>query len=111
MDQDGRPPSKTPSSEALPGADATLEQIIRFARSVDPVEHFRDRWGDEYETKVRALWEGCVESYKAGVPASAQPDELTMCLSYDLALGPYLGVPEPHKLPFLRWLIEGIRVG
>jgi hypothetical protein len=107
--QDASSPWRRPSPDALPGPDATLDEIIRFARSADTTEHFSAVWGDRYETEVRALWERCVESYKAGVPVSAQPDELTMCLNYDLALGPYLGVPEPHKLPFLRWLIEGIR--
>ena len=35
--------------------------------------------------------------------------ELLMCLQYDIVLGPALGVPDPHKLEFLRWLAKGIR--
>jgi hypothetical protein len=93
----------------LPETDATLEQIIRFARTVDPTGHFQDRWGEEYRTNVQALWHRCVQSYKDGSATPAPPDELLMCLAYDVVLGPHLGVPHPHKLPFLRWLIDGVR--
>lgn len=105
------PPSawRRPSPEDFPRPDATLEELVRFARSTDPTEHFRALWGDEYSSKVRDLWNRCVEAHRAGQPASARPDELAMCLNYDLTLGPYLGVGGPHKLPFLQWLIEGIR--
>jgi hypothetical protein len=109
MDKDTKSPWKMPAPEELPGTDATLERIIRFAQSVDPVTHFRDRWGEEYKTNVRALWERSIESFKAGTAMPAPPDEMLMCLAYDVALGPYLGVPNPHKLPFLRWLLDGVR--
>ena len=98
-----------PSPGTLPGPAATLEEIIRFAHSVDPTAHFRDRWGADYTTNIQALWGACVESFKAGAPTAAPPDELLMCLTYDVVLGPYLGVPDPHKLPFLRWLLDGTR--
>ena len=110
MDRTTNSPWRMPSSEILPdAADATLEQIIRFAHSVDPTTHFHDRWGEEYQKNVRALWQRCVESFKAGAAAAPPPDELLMCLTYDVVLGPYLGVPDPHKLPFLRWLLDGVR--
>ncbi len=102
---------RLPSPEALPETDAALEEVIRFAHSVDPTAHFHDRWGDEYKTNVQTLWHRCVQSYKAGAAATGAADELLMCLTYDVVLGPYLGVPDPHKLPFLRWLIAGVRRG
>ncbi len=98
-----------PTLDALPGTDATLQQIIRFAHSVDPTALFRERWGDDYQQNVRALWDRCVQSYKAGVEAPGSIEELLMCLAYDVVLGPYLGVPEPYKRPFLLWLIDGVR--
>jgi hypothetical protein len=100
-----------PTAEALPGTDATLQQIIRFAQSVDPTAQFRLRWGENYQTKVRLLWDRCVQSYNAGAEPQGSVDELLMCLAYDVVLGPYLGVPEPHKRPFLLWLIDGVRQG
>lgn len=109
MDKDTKSPWKMPTPETLPGENATLEDIIRFAHSVDPTMHFRDRWGEDYPTNVRDLWERSVESFKAGAATTAMPDELLMCLTYDVVLGPYLGVPDPHKLPFLRWLLDGVR--
>ena len=100
-----------PAASALPGTDATLQQIIRFAQSVDPTAQFRLRWGENYQTKVRFLWDQCVQSYNAGEEPQESVDELLMCLAYDVVLGPYLGVPEPHKRPFLLWLIDGVRKG
>ncbi len=105
------PPFKLPPADSLPGQEATLQEIIRFASTVDPTAHFRDQWGAEYTDNVSSLWGRCVQLYKAGAPASGTPEELLMCLTYDCVLGPYLGVPEPHKLSFLRWLIEGIQRG
>jgi hypothetical protein len=102
-------PLRLPSLETLPEADATIDQIIRFVHSVDPTTHFQDRWGEEYRTNVQALWHRCVQSYKAGAAATGGVDELIMCLTYDVVLGPCLGVPEPHKLSFLRWVIDGVR--
>lgn len=95
--------------ETVPEANATLKQIIHFANSVDPTAHFHARWDEKYTANVQALWQRCVESFKAGEVAAAPPDELLMCLTYDVVLGPYLGVPEPHKLPFLHWLLDGVR--
>ena len=102
-------PLKLPYPESLPGTDATLEESIRFARASDPTQHFRDKWGTEYASHVRALWGRSVEAYLAGAKPPGGADESLMCLAYDIVLGPYLGVPEPHKLLFLRWLIEAMR--
>ncbi len=76
---------------------------------MDPTAYFQDRWGEEYRKNVQNLWHRCVQSYKAGVAAKGAADELLLCLTYDVILGPYLGVPDPHKLLFLRWLIDGVR--
>ena len=111
MNRDTNSPFRLPSPETLPDTDATLEQIIRFAQSVDPTAYFQDRWGKGYRTNVQALWSRCVQSYKAGAVAAGPPDELLMCLTYDVVLGPSLGVPDPHKLHFLRWLLDGVRRG
>jgi hypothetical protein len=111
MERDIHSPTWLPSPEALPGADATLEQIIRFAHAADPTADFQARWGEAYKTNVQALWERCVRAYMTGVAATDAADELIMCLTYDIVLGPCLGVPDPHKLPFLRWLIDGIWQG
>ncbi len=104
-------PLEMPSLESLPGSTASLEELLRFTRAFDPTLHFRQRWPENYKTEVEALWHRCVQSYKAGTPASAGPDELLMCMAYDCVLGPYLGVPEPQKAQFLQWLVDGMRKG
>jgi hypothetical protein len=109
MDRDTPVSLRLPSLESLPGADATLEQMIGLAHTVDPTAHFQQRWGEEYRARAQALWHRCVQSYKDGLTAGLPSEELLMCLAYDVTLGPYLGVPEPHKLPFLRWLVDGVR--
>ena len=35
--------------------------------------------------------------------------ELLLCMGYDVALGPYLGVPETHKVHFYRQLVKAIQ--
>jgi hypothetical protein len=109
MESERRPPLVLPSADRFPPAGATPEEIIRFACAVDPTLHFRGRWGEHYKANIEALWRRCVESYRASDLAAGPMDELLMCLAYDVILGPSLGVPDPHKLPFLRWLIEGAR--
>jgi hypothetical protein len=109
MERSSRPKPSLPTLETLPQTDASLYQIIRFARSAEPTEYFHDLWGEQYRTKVQALWDRCLQSFKAGTAVEGEPEELLMCLAYDIALGPYLGVPDPHKLFFLRWLIAGMR--
>ena len=109
MEPERRPPLALPSADRFPAADSTWDEIIRFAYAVDPTAYFRDRWGEHYKANLEALWRRCVASYLAGDPAPGPTDELLMCLAYDVILGPSLGVPDPHKLPFLHWLIEGAR--
>ena len=43
---------KAPPPEALPGPEATLEEIVRFARSADPTEHFGAQGGDQDKKKA-----------------------------------------------------------
>ena len=109
MEPERDPPLVLPSADRFPPADATREEIIRFACAVDPTPHFRARWGEHYKANVEALWRRCVESYLAGELTPRPADELLMCLAYDVIAGPCLGVPDPPKVPFLRWLIEGAR--
>src|SRR5712692_9954063 len=111
MGSDPHLPLVLPPADTFPPRDASLEQVVRFASSVDPTMHFRTRWGEHYNANVAALWRRCVESYLAGNVATSPAAELLMCLAYDMILGPHLGVPDHHKLPFLRWLIEGARPG
>jgi|WetSurMetagenome_2_1015567.scaffolds.fasta_scaffold72395_3 hypothetical protein len=103
-------PFKLPMPDALPGANATLEQIRRFAHFNDPTAHFQRCWGDEYKKNAQSLWRQCIQSYKAGSPPGGTSEELLMCLTYDIVISPYLGVPDSNNLPFLRWLLEGIRL-
>jgi hypothetical protein len=83
--------------------------MIRFADAYNPTPHFRSKWCESYASSVRSLWERCVQAYKAGHAAPGSPEELLMCFAYDVVLGPNLGVPEPHKLAFLRWLLDSLR--
>ena len=97
------------SAKDLPKPNASLKTIIRFSRKNDPLLVFIEKWGDKYKERTEALWNQCVAAYKNQDMMNKSVEELLFCLSYDIALGPYLGVPDPHKLPFLRWLIENIR--
>ncbi len=99
----------TPALESLPARDSSFIELIRFADAYNSAPHFRKRWGDDYQSNVGSLSGRYVQAYKSGALASGPLDELLLCLAHDVAVGPYLGVPEPHTLAFLRWLIDGIR--
>lgn len=107
--REARPVWKVPPPEAMPGPEVTLEEIVRFSRSADPTEYFRARWGDEYKDNARAVWARCAEAYRTGAAQPGDPDELMLCLAHDLVIAPYLAVPESTQLPFLHWLIDGMR--
>ena len=109
MTDPGTPQLKLPPLESLQGEAAALADFAKFTRPFDPTAYFRGRWQQDYLANVRALHTRCIEAYRAGLPATAPADELLMCVAYDFILGPHLGVPEPHKLPFLLWLVSGIR--
>jgi len=83
--------------------------MIRFADAYNPSPHFQKKWGENYQSNLGSLWERFVQAYKSGAVTPGSPDEMLMCFAYDIVLGPHLGVPEPHKVMFLRWLIDGIR--
>lgn len=94
----------------LPAPAATLEAIIRFSRRVDPTMDFIRQWGDDYKENAMALWRRCNEAFRQGADLDGLGvDERLLCLNYDIALGPYLGVPAAHKRVFFNWLIDGIR--
>ena len=97
------------SDESLPDNGADLRVMIRFSDSYNPLPHFQSLWGNEYRTRVSELWDRCVRAYKGLEAPPSDVRELLMCLQYDIVLGPALGVPEPHKLSFLHWLIDKIR--
>ncbi|MCI0637988.1 MAG: hypothetical protein L0Y72_23560 [Gemmataceae bacterium] len=104
-------PFRMPESDSLPPAGTPLEGMIRFISTFELaiIRQFRERWGEEYKGRVQAHWSECVRRFKAGAPAEGPADELLLCLAYDCVLGPYLGVPEPHKLVFWDWLLAGVR--
>ena len=97
-----------PSHDVVPGKDATLRDFIRFSDTFNPLPHFQEQWGDDYTARVRELWEQCVRAFEDNAATEADIGELLMCLQYDIVLGPALGVPDPHKLRFLRWLTDAI---
>ncbi len=105
------PVGDMPTLQSLPGKDASLKELIRFADTYNPTPHFRKSWGENYESNIGTLRTSCVQAFKSGAMAAGTPDELLMCFAHDVVLGPYLGVPEPQELGFLRWLIDGIRWG
>ena len=102
---------RPPSAGSLPSADASVAEVLRFIGTFDmPLfEHIRQRWGAEYRDLVQARWGRGINEFSSGQPAVGPVDELLLCLAYDAAVGPYLGVPESDKLPFWLWLIDGVR--
>src|SRR4051794_27597622 len=95
-------PLRLPESDALPPAGSSFKEMIRFISTFElpVIDRFRDRWGDQYQQRVEAVWSGCISRFKAGAAAEGPADELLLCLAHDCILGPNLGVPMERKLTF-----------
>src|SRR5262245_18760542 len=104
-------PFQLPPIDSLPPTGTSLQDMIRFvgAFEMPVIRLFQERWGQRYKQRVQACWSDSIRRFKAGGAAEGPADELLLCLAYDCILGPYLGVPEPHKLVFWEWLVEGVR--
>ena len=98
-----------PTMEMLPKPEASLREVGRFLHDHDPTLYFHELWGDAYKENVQSLRQQYVNAYKDGTPATGRGADLLMCMAYDWALGPYLGVPDSQKLDFLQWLLAGVR--
>jgi len=96
--------------ESLPARDAVLREIVVFAAIHDPTPDFRARWGTDYAACAMDLWGGLLRSFRKGAALpTGNSDELLMCLSYDIAVGPYSSVPTIQTLCFHQWLLQGLR--
>jgi hypothetical protein len=99
-----------PSIESLPGPEAGLREIIRFSATHDPTMEFRAQWGVDYPSRAMGLWSDLLQAFKSGSASPARnAEELLMCLSYDIAVGPYCPVPESQTVSFHQWLVQGLR--
>jgi hypothetical protein len=95
------PFGEIPAVKSLPASDAPLKEMIRFADAYNPTPHFRKRWGENHSSRVRSLWERCVQAYQSEAAAPDLAEELLMCFAYDVSLGavprcaraPQVGVP------------------
>jgi hypothetical protein len=97
------------SPDALPPPDATLAELVRFAHASSPVAEFQKRWGPEYAQRARELWSGATHAFRQGRPIGAPPDELLLCMAYDVTMAPYLGVPEDVSHRFLSAVVRELR--
>ena len=102
-----------PPARELPPENADLREYIRFADRFNPAIHARQRfddpeWAQAYRQYVSGIWQRFTQQYKDGEPIDADPRELLLCLSYDVAVGPYLGVPESSRTAFYQQLIRAV---
>jgi hypothetical protein len=93
----------------LPKTDADLKELIAFCRQNDPSREFEKRWGSEYRERVRELWGASTYAFKSGQPTGYSPDELLMCMAYDVIVAPYIGVPEDISHSYLQTMLRELR--
>lgn len=97
------------SISCLPGPDASLGELIKFCRSNDPSQEFKERWDSEFVEHVRELWAASTHAFKAGRATGYDQDEVLMCMAYDVAVAPYLGVPEDISHSYLHAMLRELR--
>jgi hypothetical protein len=93
----------------LPGPDANLTECIEFSRKNDPTQEFRERWGADYPDRARELWRASTHAFKAGRATGYSPDEVLMCMAYDVTVAPYIGVPEEVSYSYLHAMLQELR--
>jgi hypothetical protein len=94
---------------SLPGPDATLKELIAFCRTNDPSQEFKERWGAEFPERVRELWATSTHAFQAGHATGYNPDEVLMCMAYDVTVAPYIGVPEGISHAYLHAMLRELR--
>ena len=93
----------------LPGPDADLGELVEFCRNNDPSQEFKERWGSEFGDRARELWGTSTHAFKASRATGYSPDEVLMCMVYDVAVAPYLGVPEEISRAYLHAMLQELR--
>ena len=94
---------------SLPQPDAELRELLAFCRANNPSQEFEERWGSDCRDRVRELWGESTHAFKAGSPTGHSPDELLMCMAYDVAVAPYIGVPEDLSHAYLHAMLRELR--
>jgi hypothetical protein len=94
---------------SLPGPDATLKELVEFCRKNDPSQEFMERWGAEFRDRARELWGASTHAFKAGRETGYAPDEVLMCMAYDITVAPYIGVPEEVSHSYLHAMLRELR--
>ena len=96
--------------EDLPKPQATLAEVISFARAHDPTLTFRARWGTDYSSLAMELWQSLLDAFKDKRHAVDEfsREEMLMGLNYDIAAGAHVQPSDPSQ-SFHQWLIQGLR--
>lgn len=97
--------------DELPGPQADLHDLVRFAAAHDPTPEFQAEWGAAYAARARELWESHRAVFVSGAPL---PDgdsirELLLCMNYQIAAAPYLPVSADEVKALCHWLVGGMR--
>lgn len=93
----------------LPLSDASLRELIEFVRSNDPMKEFQELWGPDSNDRILELWGKSTHSFKERRPIGGTPDELLLCMAYDVTVAPYLGVPEETTHSYLHFVLKELR--
>ena len=93
----------------LPQSDASLSELIAFSRSNDPAKEFQELWGSAYKDRIEELWSSSTHSFKERRPIGATPDELLLCMAFDVTVAPYIGVPEDISHAYLHFVLKELR--
>ena len=93
----------------LPKSDADLKELVAFCQLNNPTQEFEKHWGSEFHDRVRELWGKSTHAFKAGRPTGYSPNELLLCMAYDVTVAPYIGVPEDISHSYLHAMLRELR--
>lgn len=103
------PFGRMPNAVMIPNPDAPLIEMIRFSKAYNPIPQLRESLGPDYPAYIERLRDRCITAFQAGGQAPGTRDELVICLAYEIAVMPYLGISEENAARLCRWFLDGIR--
>lgn len=95
-------------ARALADTNPTLMELIRFTRSHDPTDDFRQRWSESFEARRDDALARAQECVATDAPFKGSAAEALLCMAHCVASAPYLGWPEAKVEHYLGALLRRI---
>ena len=85
----------------------TLQDVASFTLKNNPSKQFKEKWGDEYVSRVMSLWHEVKECYSKSEECNFTAQGLLFAMSYEYAVAPYSS-ENNNAIEFYKWCFENL---